>query len=107
MRLAGTARQYSKNAMPQLASTATHIAAAGNLSWPYQAVVMNRLEQQSSTIGRIAAVVSGMGLSVRRGAPCRPGRTGAARRDWLTGRPPRVNDAACWFPRLGINRECG
>src|SRR5665213_2162222 len=51
MRLAGTARQYSKKAMPQLISTTCHRATLGNLNWPYQAKVIKTLEQNSSTMG--------------------------------------------------------
>src|SRR5216683_2924787 len=43
-RLAGTASQYSKNAMPQLTSTASGSQLALNLRWPYQAKVMKTLE---------------------------------------------------------------
>ena len=51
MRLAGTARQYSKNAMPQLIGITIHSDVPGNLSCPYQAKVMNTFESSSSAIG--------------------------------------------------------
>ncbi|MDT4877020.1 hypothetical protein FQZ97_1125110 [compost metagenome] len=51
MRLAGTASQYSKNAMPQLIITTTHSDAAGNLRCPYQAKVMKTFEAINSPIG--------------------------------------------------------
>src|SRR5579862_6076930 len=51
MRLAGTARQYSKKAMPQLTGMTSHSDALGNLSCPYQAKVMNTFEKHSRIIG--------------------------------------------------------
>ena len=51
MRLAGTARQYSKNAMPQLTGMTIHSATPGKRNWPYHANVMNTFEQSSSSIG--------------------------------------------------------
>src|SRR4051812_34390996 len=51
MRFAGTASQYSKKAMPQLASTAIQSALERYLRWPYQAKVMNTFEATSSTTG--------------------------------------------------------
>src|SRR3569623_1313823 len=60
MRLAGTARQYSKKAMPQLISTISHIARCSTLSWPYQAKVMNTLEATSSRTGATAVQLIGI-----------------------------------------------
>src|SRR5437868_38764 len=54
MRLAGTARQYSKKAIPQLISTISHMARCSTFSWPYQAKVMNTLETISSRTGASA-----------------------------------------------------
>src|SRR5689334_1997841 len=56
MRLAGTARQYSKKAMPQLIRTTCQSTAWGNLSCPYQAKVMKMLEANSSRMGAKAAM---------------------------------------------------
>jgi hypothetical protein len=49
--LAGTARQYSKKAMPQDASTTRISGRALKLRWPYHANVMKTLEHTSRTIG--------------------------------------------------------
>ncbi|SHT59960.1 Uncharacterised protein [Mycobacteroides abscessus subsp. abscessus] len=58
-RFAGTARQYSKNAMSQLTSTTTHSGWSLNLRCPYQANVMKMFEQMSSTGGsNLAAIMS-------------------------------------------------
>ena len=46
-------KQYSKKAIPQLTGITIHSAVAGNLSWPYQANVMNTLEQHRRMIGAI------------------------------------------------------
>src|SRR3954452_7226706 len=54
MRLAGTAIQYSTSAIAQLAITAAHIGALGNLRWPYQAVVMKTLLPINRRIGSTA-----------------------------------------------------
>src|SRR5690349_10992961 len=69
MRLAGTAIQYSMRAMAQLAITAIHMGAEGNFRWPYQAVVMKRLEPTSKRIGSTAGDKSGIEILVwfRRG----------------------------------------
>src|SRR5471030_1861526 len=61
MRLAGTARQYSKKAMPQLTSTTCHSATLGNFSWPYQAKVIKTLEQNRRTMGRSAVMANTSG----------------------------------------------
>ena len=51
-RLAGTWSRYSKNAIPQLTSTAVQRAEVLYLRWPYHAKVMNTLEAaRSSTVG--------------------------------------------------------
>src|SRR5438270_11192947 len=53
MRLAGTCRQYSKKAIPQLTKITFHKASLRNFKWPYQAIVMKRLEPVSNRIVRI------------------------------------------------------
>src|SRR5436305_7355222 len=50
-RLAGTASQYSKKAMPQLAMTTSGSGLPLNFRWPYQAKVMKTLEANSIRIG--------------------------------------------------------
>ncbi len=60
MRLAGTWKQYSKKAMPQLIKMTTHSFSNLNLRWPYQAAVMNRLEQTSRPIVAKAGGILGM-----------------------------------------------
>src|SRR6185437_1274107 len=57
MRFAGTAKQYSANAIPQLTSTTIHSGRSGNLSCPYQAKVMKTLETERKTIGATAGQV--------------------------------------------------
>src|SRR3712207_3643665 len=64
MRLAGTASQYSKKAMPQLTSTAAQIGAALYFRWPDQAKVMNTLEATSRMIG---VTVGSMGTGCKAG----------------------------------------
>jgi hypothetical protein len=49
-RLAGTMRQYSKNAIPQLTRITFHRATLVCLRWPYQANVMKILDKISSVI---------------------------------------------------------
>src|SRR4051812_4528040 len=66
MRLAGTASQYSKKAMPQPASTAAHSGAALKRRLPYQAKVMKTLETSSSRIGAQRAIWLDIALSFRR-----------------------------------------
>ncbi|MMZ70649.1 hypothetical protein D1872_337440 [compost metagenome] len=51
MRLAGTARQYSKKAMPQLRITTIHNGLLPNFRCPYQAKVMKTLDKASRRIG--------------------------------------------------------
>src|SRR3954462_7402077 len=51
-RLAGTASQYSKNAMPQLTMMASVSGISLNFRWPYQANVMNTLEANSISTGK-------------------------------------------------------
>src|SRR5690606_20729172 len=48
-RLAGTCRQYSKKAIPQLARITTTSGVVLNFRCPYQAKVMNRFEAVSNT----------------------------------------------------------
>src|SRR5215213_3467450 len=50
MRLAGTMKQYSRNAMPQLTRIVSTSGALLCLRWPYQAKVMKTLEMSNSVI---------------------------------------------------------
>ena len=51
MRFAGTAKQYSMNAMPQLTRMTPQSGVSLNFRWPYHAKVMKTFEQISSTMG--------------------------------------------------------
>jgi hypothetical protein len=51
MRSAGTAKQYSTKAIPQLTSTTVTSGTDLNLRWLYQAMVMNRFEQMRRMMG--------------------------------------------------------
>jgi hypothetical protein len=51
MRLAGTAKQYSTKAIPQLTNITVTSGTDLNFRCPYQATVMNRFEQASRMIG--------------------------------------------------------
>src|SRR5438874_7563090 len=51
MRLAGTARQYSKKAMDQLTTTAIQSGEPRYFKWPYQANVMKTFERSNMMIG--------------------------------------------------------
>src|SRR3954447_15093844 len=64
-RLAGTASQYSKNAIPQLARITSTSELSLNLRWPYQAKVMNTLEANSINIGRICGETVGIMSSLK------------------------------------------
>src|SRR5688572_7210356 len=57
MRLAGTAMQYSTNAMAQLAKITAISGAVLYLRCPYQAMVMNRFEPINSRIGATCGLV--------------------------------------------------
>src|SRR5688572_26071449 len=59
-RLAGTASQYSKNAIPQLASTTSGSQLALNLRWPYHAKVMKMLEANSISTDNTDGEMVGM-----------------------------------------------
>src|SRR5437868_13899452 len=50
MRLAGTCRQYSKNAISQLTAITFHSATPLYFRWPYQAKVMNTFDRISRTM---------------------------------------------------------
>jgi hypothetical protein len=57
MRFAGTWKQYSNSAIPQLTSTTAHSGAAlsrGEARWPYHANVMNTFERINSRTVRTA-----------------------------------------------------
>jgi hypothetical protein len=53
--LAGTAKQYSTKAMPQLATTTSHSGLSVNFKCPYQANVMKTFEISSRTMGVMVA----------------------------------------------------
>src|ERR1700681_2848895 len=53
MRLAGTWKQYSKKAMPQLARITFHSASLRYFRWPYQAKVMKIFEIVSKRMVRM------------------------------------------------------
>src|SRR3954447_2146278 len=75
-RLAGTARQYSTNAMPQLARMTPNSGTSLKRKCPYQATVMNTLEAKSSRIGVSLADSAMVGM----GCPPR-----VKREDWESG----------------------
>lgn len=54
MRFAGTWKQYSKNAIPQLTKITAHSADDLNFKCPYHAKVMKILEISNKNIGAIA-----------------------------------------------------
>lgn len=64
MRLAGTSKQYSKNAIPQLTKTTAHTAWDLNFRCPYQATVINKLEAHSKIIG-FHIYIKGAGIAPR------------------------------------------
>ena len=49
-RFAGTWKQYSRNAISQLATMTFHSAAFSNFKCPYHAIVMNKLEAMSKAV---------------------------------------------------------
>src|ERR1700687_6109999 len=61
-RLAGTASQYSKNAMPQLTMMASGSQLSLYFRWPYQANVMKTLEANSITTGNTEGEMVGMDI---------------------------------------------
>src|SRR5580693_5799930 len=61
-RLAGTASQYSKNAMPQLTMMASGSQLSLNFRWPYQANVMKILEPNSIRTGNSCGEMVGMDI---------------------------------------------
>src|SRR5262245_34274641 len=70
MRLAGTWRQYSKKAIPQLTRIASHSADCLCLRCPYQANVMNTLERVKRTMvtmGLLGGGVADSGGTIGRG----------------------------------------
>src|ERR1700681_3374036 len=64
-RLAGTASQYSKNAMPQLTMMTSGSGLSLNFRWPYQAKVMNTLEANSIRMGSSEGEIVGITSSWR------------------------------------------
>src|SRR4051812_49197989 len=61
-RLAGTASQYSKNAIPQLTMMTSGSGACLKFRWPYQAKVMNTLEANSMTKGNSCGAIVGISV---------------------------------------------
>src|SRR6516162_4917549 len=61
-RLAGTARQYSTNAINQLATITPNSGTSLKRRCPYHAVVMNTLEPISMTIGRSGNQIDESGI---------------------------------------------
>src|SRR5262245_43858482 len=83
-RLAGTAKQYSTKALPQLATTTSHSGRSVNLKCPYQVKVMNTLDTTSSTMGLMARGQPGHRFgTLRNGATPPPG----SRVKFATGSP--------------------
>lgn len=80
MRLAGTAKQYSTKAIPQLTSTTVTSGTDLNLRWPYQAMVMNTFEQARRIIGaswgQSPDTSEAGGISTSRGVAKRDGLPG-------------------------------
>src|SRR5580765_1372087 len=68
-RVAGTASQYSKNAMPQLAMITNGSAYPLNLKWPYHAKVMKTLEANNINIGNSEGEMAGIGILMQYCAP--------------------------------------
>src|ERR1700680_4527993 len=64
MRLAGTWKQYSKKAMPQLARMTFQSASLRYFRWPYQAKVMKIFEMVSRRIVRIAQMFLDVNINV-------------------------------------------
>src|SRR6266704_2098623 len=60
MRFAGTWKQYSKKAMPQLAKITFHSASLRNFRCPYHATVMKTFEMVSRRIVRICSRCSSL-----------------------------------------------
>src|ERR1700730_15174105 len=61
-RLAGTASQYSKKAIPQLVRITAGSQLSLYLRWPYQANVMKILDPNSISTGRIDGGTVGMDI---------------------------------------------
>src|SRR5947209_4087582 len=59
-RLAGTASQYSNNAIPQLTMMTSGSGLSFNFRWPYQAKVMNTLEANSISTGNSCGEIVGI-----------------------------------------------
>src|SRR3981081_272801 len=83
-RLAGTASQYSKNAMPQLTMMTSGSELSLNFRWPYQANVMNTLEANSISTGKTAGEIVGMGFLSNSSANGGPEQGFAGARYYLT-----------------------
>src|ERR1700716_2832200 len=61
-RLAGTASQYSNNAMPQLTMMASGSQLSLYFRWPYQANVMKTLEANSIRTGKTDGEMAGINI---------------------------------------------
>src|SRR3954462_8293651 len=97
MRFAGTAKQYSTNAMPQLTITTSQSGLSVNFRCPYQAKVMNTFEIRSSPMGSTllaAPVICASSVSEGAARRCvRPDESGpcsASARNYPTGRDHRI-----------------
>src|ERR1700719_520914 len=86
MRFAGTWKQYSKKAIPQLARTTFQSASPRNFKWPYHAKVMKILDTMSNRIVRI-----------RKGAPCTVPRYRLETRKDSPKLLSRLNAVACYL----------
>src|SRR6202048_3172957 len=85
MRFAGTWKQYSKKAIPQLTKITFHKASCRYFKCPYQAKVMKILETVSNNIVRMLSAPFPQKITVALGSSTRPQITGeASRRKVLT-----------------------
>src|SRR3954462_9109595 len=84
-RLAGTASQYSKNAMPQLTMMASVSGISLNFRWPYHANVMNTLEADSIRTGKSRGEMVGIAFLSRTSGRQHPVR------NWVPAGPTQLN----------------
>src|ERR1700732_2018034 len=92
-RLAGTASQYSKNAMPQLTMMASGSQLSLNFKWPYHANVMKTLEANSIRTGKTDDEMAGMEIS----------RNSA--RSHVTTAPGSIGNRYHLIPKIGKSRR--
>src|SRR5690554_6648313 len=104
MRLAGTASQYSKNAMPQLISTTTQSVAPGNLRCPYQAKVMKTFEATSSRTGATNAKSEGTATGICTLGQETPGIGAAGFKALIWVECKGIFVGGCWRQRLWMHR---